>query len=205
MAILVVHFIVNPMFEYLNGKITSLTPTNAVLDIGNIGYLINISLNTYSQLNETSEAKLFIHEIVREDAHLLYGFSSVEERGIFQLLLSVSGIGANTARMILSALTPEEVKVAITTGNVPVLKNIKGIGAKTAQRVIVDLRDKVGKTSETSEIFDVSSNRIKEESLSALATLGFSKSSVTKIVDQIISKNPKISVEELLREALNRL
>ena len=127
MAILVVHFIVNPMFEYLNGKITSLTPTNAVLDIGNIGYLINISLNTYSQLNETSEAKLFIHEIVREDAHLLYGFSSVEERGIFQLLLSVSGIGANTARMILSALTPEEVKVAITTGNVPVLKNIKGI------------------------------------------------------------------------------
>ncbi len=193
------------MFEYLNGKITSLTPTNAVLDIGNIGYLINISLNTYSQLNETSEAKLFIHEIVREDAHLLYGFSSVEERGIFQLLLSVSGIGANTARMILSALTPEEVKVAITTGNVPVLKNIKGIGAKTAQRVIVDLRDKVGKTSETSEIFDVSSNRIKEESLSALATLGFSKSSVTKIVDQIISKNPKISVEELLREALNRL
>lgn len=193
------------MFEYLKGKITSLTPTNAVLDIGNIGYLINISLNTYSQLNETSEAKLFIHEIVREDAHLLYGFSSVEERGIFQLLLSVSGIGANTARMILSALTPEEVKIAITTGNVPVLKNIKGIGAKTAQRVIVDLRDKVGKTSETSEIFDISSNRIKEESLSALATLGFSKSSVTKIVDQIISKNPKISVEELLREALNRL
>ncbi|MDX2445552.1 MAG: Holliday junction branch migration protein RuvA [Bacteroidales bacterium] len=193
------------MFEYLNGKITSLTPTNAVLDIGNIGYLINISLNTYSQLNETSEAKLFIHEIVREDAHLLYGFSSVEERGIFQLLLSVSGIGANTARMILSALTPEEVKVAITTGNVPVLKNIKGIGAKTAQRVIVDLRDKVGKTSETSEIFDISSNRIKEESLSALATLGFSKSSVTKIVDEIISKNPKISVEDLLREALNRL
>ncbi len=193
------------MFEYLKGKIANLTPTNAVLDIGDVGYLINISLNTYSQLSEATEAKLFIHQIVREDAHLLYGFSTTEERGIFQLLIGVSGIGANTARMILSALTPDEVRNAITTGNVPVLKGIKGIGAKTAQRVIVDLRDKVGKTSESSEIFDVSSNRIKEESLSALATLGFSKSSVTKIVDEIISKNPKISVEDLLREALNRL
>lgn len=193
------------MFEYIKGKIASLTPTNAVLDNGNIGYLINISLNTYSQLNGVTEAKLFIHQIVREDAHLLFGFSTIEEREIFQLLISVSGIGANTARMILSALTPVEVKSAITTGNVPVLKSIKGIGAKTAQRVIIDLRDKVGKTSETSEIFDVSSNRIKEESLSALATLGFSKSSVTKIVDDIISKSPKISVEDLLREALNRL
>lgn len=193
------------MFEYLKGKIANLTPTNAVLDIGDVGYLINISLNTYSQLSEASEAKLYIHQIVREDAHLLYGFSTTEERGIFQLLIGVSGIGANTARMILSALTPDEVRNAITTGNVPVLKGIKGIGAKTAQRVIVDLRDKVGKTSESSEFFDVSGNRIKEESLSALATLGFSKSSVTKIVDEIISKNPKISVEDLLREALNRL
>ncbi len=193
------------MFEYIKGKIASLTPTNAVLDNGNIGYLINISLNTYSLLNEATDAKLFIHQIVREDAHLLFGFSTIEEREIFQLLISVSGIGANTARMILSALTPVEVKSAITTGNVPVLKSIKGIGAKTAQRVIIDLRDKVGKTSETSEIFDVSSNRIKEESLSALATLGFSKSSVTKVVDDIISKSPKISVEDLLREALNRL
>ena len=193
------------MFEYIKGKIASLTPTNAVLDNGNIGYLINISLNTYSQLNGLTDAKLFIHQIVREDAHLLFGFSTIDEREIFQLLISVSGIGANTARMILSALTPVEVKSAITTGNVPVLKSIKGIGAKTAQRVIIDLRDKVGKTSETSEIFDVSSNRIKEESLSALATLGFSKSSVTKIVDEIISKSPKISVEDLLREALNRL
>ncbi len=193
------------MFEYIKGKIASLTPTNAVIDNGNIGYLINISLNTYSQLNEATDAKLFIHQIVREDANLLFGFSTIEEREIFQLLISVSGIGANTARMILSALTPVEVKSAITTGNVPVLKSIKGIGAKTAQRVIIDLRDKVGKTSETSEIFDVSSNRIKEESLSALATLGFSKSSVTKVVDEIISKSPKISVEDLLREALNRL
>jgi Holliday junction DNA helicase RuvA len=193
------------MFDYILGKIDQLTPTNVILDNRDIGYMIHISLNTYTQLNKESKAKLFIHQIIREDAHLLYGFFSKEERDIFRLLISVSGIGANTARMILSALSPIEAIEAITTGNVMVLKSIKGIGAKTAQRVIVDLRDKVGKTIENSEIFDVSSNRIKEESLSALATLGFSKSSVTKIVENIISENPEISVEQLLREALGKL
>lgn len=192
------------MFEYIKGKIDQLSPTNVVLENGDIGYLIHISINTYTQLNQAKEAKLFIHQIIREDAHLFYGFFSREERDIFRLLISVSGIGANTARMILSALSPNETIEAITTGNVVILKGIKGIGAKTAQRVIVDLRDKVGKTTEKSEIFDLSSNRIKEESLSALATLGFTKSSVTKIVEGIISKNPEISVEELLREALGK-
>ncbi len=195
------------MFEYIKGKIDQLSPTNVILENGDIGYLIHISINTFTQLNEAKEAKeakLFIHQIIREDAHLFYGFFSWEERNIFRLLISVSGIGANTARMILSALSPNETIEAITTGNVVVLKGIKGIGAKTAQRVIVDLRDKVGKTTEKSEIFDISSNRIKEESLSALATLGFTKSSVTKIVEGIISKNPEISVEELLREALGK-
>jgi len=192
------------MFEYIKGKIDQLSPTNVILENGDIGYLIHISINTFTQLNKAKEAKLFIHQIIREDAHLFYGFFSREERDIFRLLISVSGIGANTARMILSALSPNETIEAITTGNVVVLKGIKGIGAKTAQRVIVDLRDKVGKTTEKSEIFDISSNRIKEESLSALATLGFTKSSVTKIVESIISKNPEISVEELLREALGK-
>ncbi len=192
------------MFEYIKGKIDQLSPTNVVLENGDIGYLMHISINTYTQLNQAKEAKLFIHQIIREDAHLFYGFFSREERDIFRLLISVSGIGANTARMILSALSPNETVEAITTGNVVILKGIKGIGAKTAQRVIVDLRDKVGKTAEKSEIFDLSSNRIKEESLSALATLGFTKSSVTKIVEGIISKNPEISVEELLREALGK-
>ncbi len=192
------------MFEYIKGKIDQLSPTNVVLENGDIGYLIHISINTYTQLNQAKEAKLFIHQIIREDSHLFYGFFSREERDIFRLLISVSGIGANTARMILSALSPNETVEAITTGNVVILKGIKGIGAKTAQRVIVDLRDKVGKTTENSEIFDLSSNRIKEESLSALATLGFTKSSVTKIVEGIISKNPEISVEELLREALGK-
>ncbi len=192
------------MFEYIKGKIDQLSPTNVILENGDIGYLIHISINTFTQLNNAKEAKLFIHQIIREDAHLFYGFFSREERDIFRLLISVSGIGANTARMILSALSPNETIEAITTGNVVVLQGIKGIGAKTAQRVIVDLRDKVGKTTEKSEIFDISSNRIKEESLSALATLGFTKSSVTKIVESIISKNPEISVEELLREALGK-
>ena len=192
------------MFEYIKGKIDQLSPTNVILENGDIGYLIHISINTFTQLNKAKEAKLFIHQIIREDAHLFYGFFSREERDIFRLLISVSGIGANTARMILSALSPNETIEAITTGNVVVLQGIKGIGAKTAQRVIVDLRDKVGKTTEKGEIFDISSNRIKEESLSALATLGFTKSSVTKIVESIISKNPEISVEELLREALGK-
>ncbi len=192
------------MFEYIKGKIDQLSPTNVILENGDIGYLIHISINTFTQLNNAKEAKLFIHQIIREDAHLFYGFFSREERDIFRLLISVSGIGANTARMILSALSPNETIEAITTGNVVVLQGIKGIGAKTAQRVIVDLRDKVGKTTEKGEIFDISSNRIKEESLSALATLGFTKSSVTKIVESIISKNPEISVEELLREALGK-
>ncbi len=193
------------MFDYIKGEIDQLTPTNVIIESGGIGYLMHISLNSYAQLNEKTNAKVFIHQVIREDAHLLYGFFSKEEREIFRLLISVSGIGPNTARMILSALSPMETIEAITTGNVMVLKSVKGIGAKTAQRVIVDLRDKVGKTVEKDEIFDVSSNRIKEESLSALATLGFSKSSVIKIVESIISKNPEISVEQLLREALGKL
>ena len=193
------------MFDYIKGEIDQLTPTHVIIENRDIGYQIHISLNTYTQLNKKSKVKLFIHQIIREDAHLLYGFSSKEEREIFRLLISVSGIGANTARMILSALSPAETVEAITTGNVTILKSIKGIGAKTAQRVIVDLRDKVGKTTVKGDIFDVSGNRIKEESLSALATLGFSKSSVIKIVESIISKNPEISVEQLLREALGKL
>jgi len=156
-------------------------------------------------LPQSGMAKLFIHQIIRDDAHLLYGFFSKEEREVFRNLISVSGIGANTARMILSALSPDEIKNAILAGNVLLLKGIKGIGAKTAQRLIVDLRDKVGKSSAAGEIFDVSSNRIKEESLSALATLGFTKSSVSKIVDEIISRNPEIPVEDLLREVLKKL
>ncbi len=193
------------MFEYIKGTLQQRTPTYLILESENTGYLIHISLFTFSNLPESGEVKIYIHQVIREDAHLLFGFSSVVEREIFRLLISVSGIGSNTARMILSALSPDEVKQAIQTGSVLILKGIKGIGAKTAERLIVDLRDKVGKTSESVDFFDLSSNRIKEEALSALATLGFAKSSVAKIVDAIIAKNPELSVEELLREALQRL
>ena len=193
------------MFEYIKGKLEQKTPTYLVLENQGTGYFIHISLYTYSRLPDDGPVQLFLHQVVREDAHLLYGFSSPSEREIFRQLISVSGIGSNTARMILSALTPEEIVEAIATGNVLLLKGIKGIGAKMAERLIVDLRDKVGKTTGTGDFLDLSSNSIKDEALSALATLGFSKSSVTKIVDAILSKDPQMSVEDLLREALKRL
>jgi len=193
------------MFEYLKGTIQQKTPTHLILETGKTGYLIHISLFTYSNIPDQGEVTIFLHQVIREDAHLFYGFISTQERDIFRLLISVSGIGSNTARMILSALTPDEVREAIQSGNVLALKGIKGIGAKTAQRLIVDLRDKVGKTSESGDFFDVSSNRIKDEALSALATLGFSKTAVSKVIDDIISKQADISVEDLLREALKRL
>jgi Holliday junction DNA helicase RuvA len=193
------------MFEYLKGTIQKKTPTYLILESEKTGYLVHISLFTYSNIPDQGEIKIYVHQVIREDAHLLYGFISSAERELFRYLISVSGIGANTARMILSALTPDEVREAIQTGNVLALKGIKGIGAKTAQRLIVDLRDKVGKSSESGEFFDVSSNRIKEEALSALATLGFSKTAVNKILDEIISRQPDMSVEDLLREALKRL
>lgn len=193
------------MFEYLKGSIQQKTPTYLILETGKTGYLIHISLFTYSNIPDQGEVKIFLHQVIREDAHLFYGFISTQERDIFRLLISVSGIGSNTARMILSALTPDEVREAIQSGHVLALKGIKGIGAKTAQRLIVDLRDKVGKTSESGDFFDVSSNRIKDEALSALATLGFSKTAVSKVIDDIISKQADISVEDLLREALKRL
>lgn len=193
------------MFEYITGNIVEITPTYLILETHGIAYYIQISLNTYSSLSKLKNARVFIHHVVREDAEMLYGFSGKTERKMFRLLISVSGIGSNTARMILSALSPDDVQDAIAKGNVVILKGIKGIGAKTAQRIIVDLRDKVGKAADNEEFLSIPGNRIREESLSALATLGFTKSAVLKIVDDLISKNPEIEVEELLREALKRL
>lgn len=193
------------MYEFIRGNVQQLSPTSLVLDTSNIGYLIHISLFTYSNLRESEEATLYIHQIIREDAHLLFGFSSSHEREIFRMLISVSGIGANTARMIQSALSPDETRAAIVSDNVHVLRGIKGIGAKTAQRLIIDLRDKLTKTSGSDEFVGLSSNRIREESLSALTTLGFSKSLAAKVLDKLILENPEISVENLIREALKRL
>jgi len=193
------------MYDYIEGEIVEKTPTFIVIDTGNIGYFINISLNTFTRVPDRNHCKLFIHQIIREDAHLLFGFVNKQEREIFRQLISVSGIGANTARLILSSLTPDDVVKAINEGNVYLLKSVKGIGIKTAQRVIVDLKGKVGKEADMAEIFKTESNTILEESLSALVHLGFTKSLADKVVRQILTEKKDQSVEDVVKEALKRL
>ena len=190
------------MIEYIRGKIVTVNPSFAIIETGNIGYFINISLNTFSALKKDSEQQFFIHEIIREDTHALYGFLNDEERTIFRHLISVSGIGANTARLILSSMTPMELQEAITSGNVALIKQVKGIGLKTAQRLIVDLKDKIGKLSIDDNFLAVSNNTIKEEALSALVTLGFPKKQIEKTVEKILVENTDISVEDLIKEVL---
>jgi holliday junction DNA helicase RuvA len=193
------------MLEFISGKIEELTPTAVVLDNHGLGYYINISLNAYAELQEKLDAKLLLHEVIREDTYTLYGFLNNKEREVFRLLVSVSGIGANTARMMLSKLSPAEIEQAILNEDVNLLKSIKGIGLKSAQRVIVDLKDKIKSEDAGNEIFSVSNNTSKEESLSALVMLGFPKNIATKVVDKIILENPKASVEEIIKVSLNRL
>lgn len=193
------------MFEFISGEIVELTPTSAVIQNNKIGYFINISLNTFSLIQNKKEISLFIHQVIREDAHLLFGFSTKEEREIFRYLISVSGIGANTARMMLSSLNPFEIQTAILQNNVAALQNIKGIGAKTAQRVIIELKDKLSKSENISEIFPTIDNTIKDESLSALVALGFSRSSVQKVLNKIFSNQNDLSLEEVIKQALKLL
>ncbi|HLN56236.1 MAG TPA: Holliday junction branch migration protein RuvA [Bacteroidales bacterium] len=193
------------MIDYINGPVTRITPAFVVVETGGVGYFINISLNTFSKLENKSEYKILIHEVIREDAHLLFGFADEEEREIFRLLISVTGVGASTARMVLSSLKPVEIERAITASDVNVLKSVKGIGLKTAQRIIVDLRDKVGKTSSGGEIFSISDNTNREEALSALVMLGFAKSAVIKVLDKISREEKNLSVEDMIRKALKNL
>ncbi len=193
------------MYEYLRGKIADSSPAHVVIDVNGIGYFLNISLNTYTKLNKKSEITLLIHENIREDAFSLYGFIDDVERNLFRQLISVSGIGANTARMMLSSMAPDEISNAILTGNVAVLKAIKGIGAKTAQRVIVDLKDKLGKTSADAKIFAKIDNTIREEALSALVMLGFNKGSAQKVIDKILAGSPDEKVESVIKQALKML
>ncbi|WP_439185292.1 Holliday junction branch migration protein RuvA [Carboxylicivirga taeanensis] len=190
------------MYEYIKGKIAEASPTHVVIDVNGIGYLLQISLNTFSHLEGKTEAQLFIHENIREDAFALFGFAEPSERELFRHLISVSGIGANTARMMLSSLSAEELRGAILTDNVNIIKGVKGIGAKTAQRVIVDLKDKLSKEPIDQKIFATQDNTIREEALSALVMLGFVKASAQKALDKLLKQSPELKVEELIKQAL---
>src|SRR5665811_176977 len=156
------------MIDYIKGEITQITPTFLTMETGGIGYLINISITTFSKLDGKKDFKVLVHEVIREESHQLFGFADSEERDIFRLLISVTGVGASTARMMLSSLNPVEIEKAILGSEVNILKSVKGIGLKTAQRIIVDLKDKVGKQAGTGEIFALSDNTKREEALSAL-------------------------------------
>ena len=191
------------MYEFIEGDIIEKNPAYAVIFISGISYFVNISLTSYGQIQNLNHGRLYIHQIIREDAHVLFGFYTKLEREIFRMLISVSGIGANTARVMLSSLSPEEIQNSIVGGKVDILKSIKGIGAKSAQRIIVDLRDKMGK--EEAEIFEIRDNTIKEQALSALTVLGFSKNTVDKVLNKILAEEDNLEVEELIKKALKRL
>lgn len=191
------------MYAYISGKLIEKTPAFVIVDVQGIGYHINISLNTFAAIGNQQHVKLFTHLSVKEDAHILYGFHDVEERSLFLNLISVSGVGANTARIILSSLNTNEAIEAISGGNIAVLQRVKGIGSKTAQRIVVDLKDKVSRTSGlTSEKTDLSYNTNREEALSALLILGFNKAAVEKVLARLLQNEPSAPVEKLIKEAL---
>ena len=193
------------MYEYIQGRIAELTPTYVVIDNGGIGYMILISLNTYTALSGKEQAISFLHHIVREDAQLFYGFASKTEREVFRLLLTVSGVGAGTARMILSSLCASELRDAVLTGNVNIIKGVKGVGLKTAERVIVDLKDKIGKTEANTDFLFAQSNTNREEALSALVALGFQKNLVEKLLDKLLKEDPTMKVEDMVKKALKSI
>ncbi len=194
------------MIDYIKGTIVNLTPTFVTVETAGVGYFVNISLTTYTKLDGKNEYRIYIHEVIREDSHQLFGFADTEERDIFRLLISVTGVGAGTARVMLSSLNPAEVERAILGSEVGTFQGIKGIGTKTAQRIIVDLKDKVGKhKAGTEEIFPFTDNTKREEALSALVMLGFSKSAVAKVLDKIIREEKDLSVEDLIKKALKNL
>ena len=193
------------MYEFISGKLAEKKPTFVVVEVSGVGYFINITLNTYSKIKDLSEAKLFTHFYVREDAQILYGFAEESERELFRYLLSVSGVGASTARLILSSLTSGEVYEAITQGQATILQSVKGVGTKTAQRIVIDLRDKLAKAGIELEKVDFSHNTLRDEALSGLLILGFNKSAADKAVNRILKQGSANSVEELIKEALKIL
>ncbi|MDO9276234.1 MAG: Holliday junction branch migration protein RuvA [Lutibacter sp.] len=193
------------MITYISGKLVEKNPTFAVIETNGVGYWLNISLNTYSQLPDNEFVILYTHLSIKEDAHTLYGFINKTEREIFRLLISVSGVGPSIARTMLSSMTTDEIQQAIASNNVSVIQSVKGIGVKTAQRVLVDLRDKISKTYAIDEVYVSQSNTIKNEALSALEVLGFNKKQVEKVVDKILLEDKNLSVEILIKNALKNL
>ena len=193
------------MITHIQGKLVEKNPTDIVIECNGVGYFINISLTTYSQIPNQENIKLFTHLHVREDAQTLYGFFQKAERAVFRLLISVSGIGTSTARTMLSSLTSEQICEAIGSGDVPTIQSVKGIGAKTAQRVIIELKDKVLKLYDLEEVSMSQNNTNKEEALSALEVLGYTRKQSERVLDKIIKEMPAGSVEELIKMALKNL
>ena len=193
------------MITQIKGRLVEKSPTELVIDCNGLGYLVNISLNTFSLISDSENISLFTHLQVKEDSHTLFGFYEKTERNLFRKLISVSGIGASTARTMLSSLNPEEIQRAILSEDVSTIQSVKGIGLKTAQRVIIELKDKVSLINEGSGFSVNFANSKREESLSALEVLGYSRKQTTKVVDKLISEVSEISVEEIIKNALNKL
>lgn len=205
------------MIEYIKGELTELTPTLAVVEAAGVGYALNISLNTYTGVQGKKEAKLYVHEVLiaggRDDSFTLYGFATRQERELYRMLISVSGVGANTARMMLSSMSPAELCDAIANGNEKLIKSVKGIGLKTAQRVIVDLKDKIVSSGIASELHvstgreesPAINNAVKDEAVSAMTMLGFSPAPAAKVVTAILTEQPDMAVELVIKEALKRI
>lgn len=195
------------MIEYIKGQIIELTPAELILETGNIGYSIQISLQTYEALQGKTQAVAYIHHYIREDEELYYGFATKDERELFRLLIGVSGIGVNSARMMLSSLTSDEIRSAILSEDVNKIKSVKGIGLKSAQRLVLELKDKIvkGAGSDTSTIFKVDNSPIVDEATTALVMLGFSKANINKVLPAILKENPAARVEDIIKAALKRL
>ncbi|MBT8321455.1 MAG: Holliday junction branch migration protein RuvA [Eudoraea sp.] len=193
------------MIDHLNGRMLEKNPTYLVVECAGVGYFVNISLNTFSKVPDQENIRIYTHLQVKEDSHTLFGFADKIEREIFRLLISVSGIGSSTARTMLSSLSPEQVRDAIASGDVPLIQSIKGIGAKTAQRVILDLKDKILKIYNLQEVSTDSNNTNREEALSALEVLGFARKQSEKVVDQVLSQDPSLSAEDIIKRALKNL
>lgn len=194
------------MYDYFNGKLVFKAPTHVILEVGGIGYHIHISLTTYSQIKDQENCKLYVSFQVREDAHTLYGFATESERHLFNHLISVSGIGPNTGRMMLSSSTPEELRTAIVNGQVALIQKIKGIGPKTAQRLILELQDKLKKQGDDALLpLPVAKQSVPEEALAALVMLGFPKNQVEKVLSAIVQAEPNLTVEQMIKLALKKL